>query len=66
MSGSTARLYGITVHHTHTTWEPALGLWPMMRRVAGAGATRALRCRGWHEVRVDARTAIGSCRVPST
>eukprot|EP00966_Prymnesium_polylepis_P316265 7307861-Prymnesium_polylepis.1 len=27
----------------------ARGLWPMMRRVAVAGATRALRCRDWHE-----------------
>jgi UDP:flavonoid glycosyltransferase YjiC (YdhE family) len=26
----------------------------MMRRVAVTGATRALRCRDWHEVRVDA------------
>ena len=32
------------------------GQWPMMRRVAVAGATRALRCRDWHEIRVDART----------
>eukprot|EP00966_Prymnesium_polylepis_P241908 5594141-Prymnesium_polylepis.1 len=27
-----------------------------MRRVAVAGATRALRCRDWHEARVDERT----------
>eukprot|EP00966_Prymnesium_polylepis_P045843 1061087-Prymnesium_polylepis.1 len=26
-------------------------LWPMMRRVAVADATRALRCPGWHEIR---------------
>eukprot|EP00966_Prymnesium_polylepis_P008895 205309-Prymnesium_polylepis.1 len=26
-------------------------LWPMMRRVAVADATRALRCHGWHEIR---------------
>eukprot|EP00966_Prymnesium_polylepis_P046019 1065609-Prymnesium_polylepis.1 len=32
------------------------GLWPMMRREAVTGATSALRCRGWHEVCVDART----------
>eukprot|EP00966_Prymnesium_polylepis_P310964 7184523-Prymnesium_polylepis.1 len=32
------------------------GLWPMMRREAVTGATRTLRCRGWHEVCVDART----------
>jgi len=32
------------------------GLWPMMRPEAVTGATRALRCRDWHEVRVDART----------
>eukprot|EP00966_Prymnesium_polylepis_P053674 1240738-Prymnesium_polylepis.1 len=25
-------------------------LWPLMRRVAEAGATRALRSRDWHEV----------------
>eukprot|EP00966_Prymnesium_polylepis_P249087 5759098-Prymnesium_polylepis.1 len=34
------------------TWD---GLWPMVRREAVFGATRALRCRGWHEVRVDER-----------
>ena len=32
------------------------GLWPMMRPEAVTGATRALWCRDWHEVRVDART----------
>ena len=42
------------------------GLWPMMHRVAVAGATvrreavssatRALRCPGWHDIRVDERT----------
>eukprot|EP00966_Prymnesium_polylepis_P102807 2381715-Prymnesium_polylepis.1 len=26
-------------------WRP----WPMMRREAVTGSTRALRCRGWHE-----------------
>eukprot|EP00966_Prymnesium_polylepis_P100748 2333406-Prymnesium_polylepis.1 len=34
----------------------------MMRRVAVAGATRPLRCRDWHEVRVDERTCGGSGR----
>eukprot|EP00966_Prymnesium_polylepis_P276381 6385317-Prymnesium_polylepis.1 len=50
----------------------AYGLWPMVRRVAVSGATRALRCmvrrkavssatralrcRDWHEIRVDERT----------
>eukprot|EP00966_Prymnesium_polylepis_P201112 4659820-Prymnesium_polylepis.1 len=32
------------------------GLWPMMRPGAVLGATRALRGRVWHEVRVDERT----------
>jgi hypothetical protein len=31
-------------------------LWPMMRPGAVSGATHALRCRVWHEVRVDERT----------
>eukprot|EP00966_Prymnesium_polylepis_P193452 4484038-Prymnesium_polylepis.1 len=42
----------------HTRWPP------MMRRVAVTGATRALRCRGWHEVHVGAsstRCWAGQC-----
>eukprot|EP00966_Prymnesium_polylepis_P258528 5971689-Prymnesium_polylepis.1 len=44
----------------------AYGLWPMMRRVAVSGATRAPRCRGsgWHEVRVDERTVDAPCLWP--
>eukprot|EP00966_Prymnesium_polylepis_P208449 4829355-Prymnesium_polylepis.1 len=48
-------------HHPTVSWlsKPvpsvtvyAGGLWPMMRRVSVSGATRAPRCRGWHEVLV--------------
>eukprot|EP00966_Prymnesium_polylepis_P246838 5708457-Prymnesium_polylepis.1 len=36
----------------------------MLRRVAVAGAIRALRCRDWHEVRVGARTdRLSPCAV---
>eukprot|EP00966_Prymnesium_polylepis_P300439 6943146-Prymnesium_polylepis.1 len=35
----------------------------MMRRVAVSGATRAPRCRGWHEVRVDERTNTDGTRT---
>eukprot|EP00966_Prymnesium_polylepis_P128035 2960975-Prymnesium_polylepis.1 len=33
-----------------------------MPRVAVSGATRAPRCRGWHEVRVDERTFLLATR----
>eukprot|EP00966_Prymnesium_polylepis_P305089 7049477-Prymnesium_polylepis.1 len=31
-------------------------LWPMVRRKAVSSASCALRCRVWHEIRVDERT----------
>eukprot|EP00966_Prymnesium_polylepis_P145245 3354111-Prymnesium_polylepis.1 len=40
------------------------GQWPMMRPEAVSGATRALQCRGWHEVCVDARTSYARPAVP--
>eukprot|EP00966_Prymnesium_polylepis_P307538 7107420-Prymnesium_polylepis.2 len=46
----------VRVTHAAELHAYSSGLWPMMRRVAVAGATRALRCRDWHEVRVDERT----------
>eukprot|EP00966_Prymnesium_polylepis_P264635 6113315-Prymnesium_polylepis.1 len=33
----------------HVTRTVPRSLWPMMRPEAVSGATRALRCRGWHE-----------------
>eukprot|EP00966_Prymnesium_polylepis_P124473 2878747-Prymnesium_polylepis.1 len=37
--------------------RPAVPSWPMAYDApcGGSGATRAPRCRGWHEVRVDER-----------
>eukprot|EP00966_Prymnesium_polylepis_P187895 4355578-Prymnesium_polylepis.1 len=36
--------------------KPHDGLWPKVRREAVSGATRALWCRVWHEIRVNERT----------
>eukprot|EP00966_Prymnesium_polylepis_P255087 5893763-Prymnesium_polylepis.1 len=33
----------------HASCVHQSGQWPMGHRVAVAGATRALRCRDWHE-----------------
>ena len=53
------RAPSITPPRTTTRHVPGAffgGLWPMMRPGAVSGATRALLCRVWHEVRVDERT----------
>eukprot|EP00966_Prymnesium_polylepis_P163741 3785113-Prymnesium_polylepis.1 len=40
------------------------GLWPMMRPGTVSGATRALRCRVWHEVVVVCRPRSALTRGP--
>jgi hypothetical protein len=50
------------VYRTHTTLSR--GLWPMMRPGAASGATRALRCRVWHEVRVISALPPPSWHAP--
>eukprot|EP00966_Prymnesium_polylepis_P292817 6763077-Prymnesium_polylepis.1 len=43
-------------HFSTRVARVAYGLWPVVRRKAVSSATRALRCRVWHEIRVDKRT----------
>ena len=49
--GMVGHILSSAAHRAAEVVDSIDGLWPMMRRVAVTGATRALRCRDWHEVR---------------